>query len=353
MKSDADQNIPIANENSATIASNSADISENIQSVSNESESSATIPNNSIENRQIIQSTAKVNSPSDFTVIVSSEYEDMPNLIPSALYSDTVKNSDDNKNIQKSDDIAIDSAQNIHRSDGNTSETIATNSENQNIQKSDDGATGSAQNVASTTKSWASMVEDEHIPINKLSISAGDFVEDSEIEQHIQSEKDKLKLYATQIDRFRKDIVIINQKIAIAEHQREISMLNLSIFEASRPEEIQPSEQQVTIPIESRPSSVQSRLKSTSAHSQWKPTQMNSSANSEPVVQCFNCSGFGHKSTHCKAAKRAPGSCFQCGATNHVLKDCPRKAETSEFRKSTRGFPSKQASGDDSDWDDL
>lgn len=40
-------------------------------------------------------------------------------------------------------------------------------------------------------------------------------------------------------------------------------------------------------------------------------------------VQCYNCSGFGHRSDECKEKKRPKGSCFRCGSVQHILKDCP------------------------------
>ncbi|XP_055907448.1 uncharacterized protein LOC129942499 [Eupeodes corollae] len=42
------------------------------------------------------------------------------------------------------------------------------------------------------------------------------------------------------------------------------------------------------------------------------------------LVQCYNCSGMGHFSTSCPHPKRQKGSCFRCGSTVHILKDCPK-----------------------------
>ncbi|XP_041786481.1 uncharacterized protein LOC121603234 [Anopheles merus] len=42
----------------------------------------------------------------------------------------------------------------------------------------------------------------------------------------------------------------------------------------------------------------------------------------EPL-RCYNCSNHGHHSSQCTQPRRAPGSCFRCGSTSHVIRNCP------------------------------
>ncbi|XP_040175122.1 uncharacterized protein LOC120908273 [Anopheles arabiensis] len=39
--------------------------------------------------------------------------------------------------------------------------------------------------------------------------------------------------------------------------------------------------------------------------------------------RCYNCSDFGHHSSQCTKPRRALGSCFRCGSTSHVIRNCP------------------------------
>lgn len=61
-------------------------------------------------------------------------------------------------------------------------------------------------------------------------IDESDYTNDSEIQQSIQDERDKLKSYTLRIDRLQKEIETI-------EHQREVANLNLSIYEGIDSEE--------------------------------------------------------------------------------------------------------------------
>lgn len=42
-------------------------------------------------------------------------------------------------------------------------------------------------------------------------------------------------------------------------------------------------------------------------------------------MRCFNCSRFGHGQGECLQPRRMPGSCFTCGATDHMRANCPRR----------------------------
>ncbi|XP_062535678.1 uncharacterized protein LOC134204898 [Armigeres subalbatus] len=61
--------------------------------------------------------------------------------------------------------------------------------------------------------------------------------------------------------------------------------------------------------------------------------------------RCYNCSDIGHLSADCKEPRRAKGSCFRCGSTQHQLKECPRPAPRNnsqvalvdEFRQNAGG----------------
>lgn len=198
----------------------------------------------------------------------------------------------------------------------------------ENIQQSDNDK----------AKSWSTIVEEDQsqscIPKTPKSMVVSDYVEDSEIDQRIQSEKEKLDIYASQIDRLRKQLTII-------EHQREISILNLSLFEAALPKANSGSNKPVTktsakIDSVKRPKPIQ-ELPSTSAAS----TSQNNSD-----VLCFNCSSRGHYSSDCIQPRRPKGSCFKCGSTTHILKNCPSKA-------SARGAQTnRQVASTDSEWSD-
>ncbi|XP_036342290.1 uncharacterized protein LOC118751576 [Rhagoletis pomonella] len=51
-----------------------------------------------------------------------------------------------------------------------------------------------------------------------------------------------------------------------------------------------------------------------------------SSVRSANTLRCYNCSGFGHVSSSCTEPKRERGSCFRCGSTSHIIKQCNLKA---------------------------
>lgn len=63
------------------------------------------------------------------------------------------------------------------------------------------------------------------------------------------------------------------------------------------------------------------------------------------ATRCYNCSGIGHLSVDCKEPRRAKGSCFRCGSTQHRLKECPKPAPRNsnqvalveDFRRNTGG----------------
>ncbi|XP_052855243.1 uncharacterized protein LOC128264000 [Drosophila gunungcola] len=42
-------------------------------------------------------------------------------------------------------------------------------------------------------------------------------------------------------------------------------------------------------------------------------------------VRCYNCSGYGHFANACSEPKRAKGSCFRWGSTQHTIKECKMK----------------------------
>lgn len=155
---------------------------------------------------------------------------------------------------------------------------------------------GTPKERSETGKTWGSIVEEEENASSlQTSKSSGDD-NHSEIQQRIEAEQEKLKGYALQIDR-------LNKEIAIIEHQREISVLNLSLLEVSLP--------------------TNSKNK--------KPTEVPTS--SDAKILCYNCSSYGHYSTECKAPKREKGSCFHCGSIWHVVKNCPEKEKTSKQKE--------------------
>lgn len=192
------------------------------------------------------------------------------------------------------------------------------------------------------SKSWSKIVEDDQgqsfIPETPKSIVESDYVKDSEIEQRIQSEKDKLKLYASQIDRLRKQLTII-------EHQREIAILNLSLFEAALPQTNSESNKPATktsVKIDSVTHTKQSEKSFAKLPSASAAPKIQSNSD----VLCFNCSSRGHYSSDCTQPRRAKGSCFKCGSTSHILKNCPSKASTSGVKTS------HQTNKSDSEWSD-
>lgn len=40
--------------------------------------------------------------------------------------------------------------------------------------------------------------------------------------------------------------------------------------------------------------------------------------------RCYNCNRFGHISTQCQRPKRAKGSCYSCGSSEHQRQECPQ-----------------------------
>lgn len=54
-------------------------------------------------------------------------------------------------------------------------------------------------------------------------------------------------------------------------------------------------------------------------------TSASASASATNAIRCYNCSGFGHFSGACTEPRRPRGSCFTCGSTQHIYRDCPKK----------------------------
>lgn len=184
----------------------------------------------------------------------------------------------------------------------------------------------SVQTVTSSAKSWSQIVDEDQskqlVPKTPSRIDESDYVEDTEIEQRIQQESDKLKLYASQIDRLKKQLTII-------EHQREIALLNLDILGATLPEAHSESEPKVT----KSSVKIEKSSKSSELNRQSLPGPSTSSqVQSDSDTLCFNCSARGHKSLECTQPRREKGSCFKYGSKLHVLQDCPWKKRNSEFR---------------------
>ena len=149
-------------------------------------------------------------------------------------------------------------------------------------------------------ESWSQIVERDENQLQSVPaterINASDYVDDSEIEKRIQSEKNKLKLYASQIDRLRTELSII-------EHQREIALLNLSLFEATQTELNSASEPPLT------KSSVPNRKPIEKSTNEQPGTSKSRNVQSNSEVQCYNCSGYGHYSDNCTKKRRVKGSC--------------------------------------------
>jgi len=54
---------------------------------------------------------------------------------------------------------------------------------------------------------------------------------------------------------------------------------------------------------------------------------------------------MGHTSRNCTRPRREPGACYECGATDHQLRDCPqRKRAATASRASTRTEAAMQIS---------
>ena len=192
-------------------------------------------------------------------------------------------------------------------------------------------------------ESWSQIVERDENQLQSVlateRINASDYVEDSEIEKRIQSEKNKLKLYASQIDRLRTELSII-------EHQREIALLNLSLFEATQTELNSASEPPLT------KSSAPSRKQSEKAVREQPSMSKGQRVQDNSDVQCYNCSDYGHYSDNCTKERRVKGSCFHCGSLSHMLKDCPSKTSTSGIRSTRKIQQKKSKNNSDSEWSD-
>ncbi|CAG9773419.1 unnamed protein product [Ceutorhynchus assimilis] len=66
-------------------------------------------------------------------------------------------------------------------------------------------------------------------------------------------------------------------------------------------------------------------------------TPVNKTQYVPPVVRrCFNCYEEGHLANNCSKPRRARGSCFECQATDHQVKDCPRRKGRQPERRSAQ-----------------
>ncbi|XP_065076560.1 uncharacterized protein LOC135700098 [Ochlerotatus camptorhynchus] len=82
--------------------------------------------------------------------------------------------------------------------------------------------------------------------------------------------------------------------------------------------------------------------------------KMKPAASKPDLLRCYNCSGIGHLSAACKEPRRAKGSCFRCGSTQHQLKECPKPsprnnsqvALADEFRQNANGDRSSADAGE-------
>ncbi|XP_040174564.1 uncharacterized protein LOC120906730 [Anopheles arabiensis] len=53
-------------------------------------------------------------------------------------------------------------------------------------------------------------------------------------------------------------------------------------------------------------------------------------ARAEPnqsTPRCLNCRKYGHSENFCRMPIRLPGSCFKCGQTDHVYRNCPQRVQ--------------------------
>lgn len=216
-------------------------------------------------------------------------------------------------------------------------------------------------------KNWAQLVEDDES--SSMSSSSSSQSEErgyvkrmksSEIAPRIQIEKEKYQRYESKINRLKKEL-------AILKHKRDIAMLSLSILEGMN-SDVEPKVTKASAPIEnsdknsspiesiamtsasgfndsaensvSIENTVQNSVASGSSviHSlPIEPTARNSALGlqipqDDPDIQCYNCSSRGHYSFECTRPRRVKGSCFHCGSTTHVLKNCPRKLKFSAIR---------------------
>lgn len=352
----------------ATFSSSSGSIGTNIAVSTVESSivntSAQTVQMFSDENRIDIPNSDKATTESSGNEIDSVTMKSAMPIVTSSIVTPIVNSSEQTEipYSAKTTTIATSSGEN-NISDSAAMSTIATSSGNDTIEaaKSNIDTLTVTSSIVSpivsssvqTSKSWAQMIEDEQgkscvVPNENTTkqIDESDFFENSEIKHRIQSEQDKLKLYASQLHRLRNEVAII-------EHQREIAILNLSTLEASlnelnsetetqstgssvsveKPIKSSVVNQQQVSSVQSR-SSVQNRLEVYSATNRQpaslsRPESRNSasssSESSDPL--CFNCSSRGHISRDCKQPRRVKGSCFKCGSTSHVLKDCRSKGD--------------------------
>ncbi|XP_065088047.1 uncharacterized protein LOC135709582 [Ochlerotatus camptorhynchus] len=82
--------------------------------------------------------------------------------------------------------------------------------------------------------------------------------------------------------------------------------------------------------------------------------KMKPAASKPDLLRCYNCSGIGHLSAACKEPRRAKGSCFRCGSTQHQLKECPKPsprnnsqvALADEFHQNANGDRSSAGAGE-------
>lgn len=342
------QNIPI--ENKAEKVQKSSDTNQN--SVQSPVEISASVfsPN---DNQNTPNSAAPLaiatNSAENQNVpIVSNKNEFMPPLVEYSVFK-SISTETSKCALSSENNNAIDSVTTVSNTDSvNNNNTVDSAKANiaSNIETTaivPPIVSHSVQTVTHSVKTWSQIMDEDQskqlVPKTSNRIDESDYVEDTEIEQRIQQENDKLKLYASQIDRLKKQLTII-------EHQREIALLNLDILGATLPEENAVGEPKVTkssVPI-AKPS------KSSELNRQQLPGPSTSSQiQTDSEILCFNCSTRGHKSFECTQPRREKGSCFKCGSKLHILQDCPLKKRHSEFRSNREHF---KYSSSDSDWDD-